>query len=96
MVFLIRGMFRIRGKVGIDYMSNIHDFIDVLNAIIDERFPNTIRYIVCGGDFIKDAVLELREEDKKLRYSPYELFNKSEDFEDTIEKLVEQWASMLD
>ena len=47
-------------------MSNIHDFINVLNAIIDERFPNTNRYIVGGGDFIKDAVMELREEDKKL------------------------------
>ena len=77
-------------------MSNIHDFINVLNAIIDERFPNTNRYIVGGGDFIKDTVMELREEDKKLRYSPYELFSKSEDYEDTIEKLVEQWESMLD
>lgn len=76
-------------------MSNIHDFINVLNAVIDERFPNTNRYIVDGGDFIKDAVMELREEDKKLKYSPYELFSKSEDCEDTIEKLVEQWETML-
>lgn len=77
-------------------MSNIHDFIDILNAVIDERFPNTNRYIVYGGDFIKDFILELREGDKKLRYSPYELFSKSEDYEDTIEKLAEQWKSMLD
>lgn len=76
-------------------MSNIHEFINVLHSIIDERFPNTNRYIVDGGDFIKDVVMELREEDKKLRYSPYELFSKSEDYEDTIEKLVEQWETML-
>lgn len=76
-------------------MSNIHEFINVLHTVIDERFPNTNRYIVDGGDFIKDVVMELREEDKKLRYSPYELFSKSEDYEDTIEKLVEQWETML-
>lgn len=76
-------------------MSNIHNFINALNEIIDERFPNTNRYIVCSSDFIKDAVMELREEDKKLRYSPYELFSKSEDYEDTIEKFVEQWKSIL-
>lgn len=39
--------------------------------------------------------MELREEDKILRYSPYELFSKSEDYEHTIEKLVEQWETML-
>lgn len=76
-------------------MTNIHDFINVLNTVIDERFPNTDRCIVEGGDFIKDFVLELREADKKLRYSPCELFNKSENYEDTIEKLVEQWENML-
>ena len=89
-------MFSIRDKVGVDFMSNIHDFINVLNAIIDERFPNTNRYIVGGGDFIKDTVMELREEDKKLRYSPYELFSKSEDYEDIIGNLVEQWKTILD
>lgn len=77
-------------------MTNIHDFIHVLNEIIYERFPNTKIYIVAGGDYIKDEFLELREDDKKLRYSPYELFNKSEDYEDTIEKLVEQWEKMLE
>ncbi len=76
-------------------MSNIHDFINILNAAIDERFPNTNRYIVYGGDFIKDFILELREEDKKLRYSPYELFHKSEDYEDTIEEFVKQWETIL-
>ncbi len=76
-------------------MSNVHDFINALNTAIDERFPNTNRYIVNGGDFIKDFVIELREDDKKLRYSPYELFNKSDDYEDTIKKLMEQWETML-
>ena len=52
-------------------------------------------YIVNGGDYIKDVIIELSEDDKKLRYSPYELFAKSEDYEDSIEKLVEQWEAML-
>ncbi len=76
-------------------MSNVHEFIDILNAVIDERFPGTGRYIVYGGDFIKDFVMELREDDKKLRYSPYELFHKSEDYEDTIERFAEQWEAIL-
>ncbi len=76
-------------------MSNVHEFINVLNTVIDDRFPNTNRYIVCGGDFIKDFIMELREEDKILRYSPYELFHRSEDYEDTIERFAEQWEAIL-
>ena len=76
-------------------MADIHDFIKALNDIVDESFPNTRRYIISGGDFIKDVVIELREENKKLRYSPYELFNKSKNYEDTIEQLVTQWEATL-
>ena len=76
-------------------MTSVYDFIKVLNELIDERFPNTIRYGVAGGDFIKDHVIELREKDKKLRYCPYELFKKSESYEDTIKKLMEQWEDIL-
>ena len=75
--------------------TNAHDFNDFLNSIIDERFPNTERYIVSGGDYFKDWVIELREADKALRYSPNELFEKSQNYEDTIEELVEQWKTML-
>lgn len=77
-------------------MSGIHDFIKVLNELVDEQFPNTTRYIISGGDFISDFVLELREQDKKLRYSPYELFIKSSDYEDTIEEFIRQWKAILD
>lgn len=76
-------------------MIDIHDFIKCLNDIVDDRFPHTTRYIIYGGDLIKDVVVELREENKKFRYSPYELFNKSNNYEDTIEQLVRQWESML-
>ena len=51
-------------------MTDIHDFIECLHDIVDEYFPNTTRYIIYGGDLIKDVVMELREENKKLRYSP--------------------------
>lgn len=76
-------------------MTNIHDFIQCLNDLVDERFPHTTRWIVHGGDFIKDVVVELREENKKLRYSPYDLFNKSYNYEETIEQLLTQWECML-
>ena len=76
-------------------MIDIHDFIKFLNDTVDELFPNTTRYITYGGDFIKDVVMELREGNKEFRYSPYELFNKSNNYEDTIEQLVKQWEAML-
>ena len=73
-------------------MTNVHDFRHVLQEIIEEKFPNTTAYIVNGVDLI----IELRQEDKKIRYSPYELFIKSEDYEDTIEEFLEQWKTMLE
>jgi hypothetical protein len=80
---------------GVDFMSNIHSFIDILNNIMDEKFPDTKRYIVKGGDFIEGVVMELRQGDQRLKYSPYELFAESEDYENTIEKFIDKWERML-
>ena len=76
-------------------MINIREFIDELNEVLDEQFPNTTRYIVKSGDHLKDVVIELREKERSLRYSPYEFFNKSNKYEDTIEQLVNQWKRIL-
>ena len=76
-------------------MSDIHNFIDTLNEIIDERFPDTNRYIVKGGDFIETVIMELRQGNKKLTYSPYEMFTKSKAYADTIEDFVKIWEGML-
>lgn len=75
-------------------MTDIQSFISFLNDTVNERFPSTKIYIAKGGDFIKDVVMELREEDKSLKYSPYELFHKSENYEDTIEQFLKQWESI--
>ena len=64
--------------------------------IIDERFPDTNRYIVKGGDLIETVVIELRQGEKKLRYSPYKMYTKSKAYEDTIEELVKRWEYMLE
>ncbi len=77
-------------------MTSVHDFITVLHNIIEEYFPNTERFIISGGDYIKDTVLELREGDKKLRYSPYELFHTSDDYEKTIDAFLDLWKSICD
>ncbi len=76
-------------------MTDIGDFIKVLNECIDEKFPGTERYMIAGGDFIKDVVLELRKDKKRLRYSPYELFYSSDDYEDTIVRFMETWETVL-
>ena len=72
-----------------------HEFNSVLNDIIEERFPNTERYIVASGDYFKDTIIEIRESGKKLRYSPYELYKKSQNYEDTIEEFIAHWRIML-
>ena len=76
-------------------MTDIHDFIKCLHDIVDEHFPNTTRYMIDGGDFMKDVIMELRQGDKRFRYSLYELFNMSNNYEYTIEQFVKKWESML-
>ncbi len=76
-------------------MTNIHNFIKLIDAFVDEAFPNTERIAVVGGEFIKDWIMELKEGDKRLWYSPYELFHKAEDYEETIGGLIAQWESVL-
>ena len=67
------------------------EFTEILNSIIDERFPGTQRYIINGGDYWKDIVMELRQGAGKLRYSPYQLFKQSDDYENTIQELILRW-----
>ena len=47
--------------------TDVHDFHSVLISMIDERFPNTEKYIIHGGDYYKDLVCVLRENGKALR-----------------------------
>lgn len=76
-------------------MASVHDFINMQNNRMDALFPNTIRRIVAGGDDISELVMELREENKTLRYSPYQLFMQSEEYEETIQGFIEQWQEEL-
>lgn len=76
-------------------MTDIHDFIECFNEIADEIFPNTTRRIVFGSDLIKNVVMELNEEDRGMRYSPYELYNRSNSYKDTKEEFVKQWKTVL-
>lgn len=77
-------------------MTNVYDFITVLHNMIDEYFPNTEKFIMSGGDYIKDVVMELREGNKTLRYSPYKLFHTSENYENTIESFLDLWKSICE
>lgn len=76
-------------------MASIHQFIETLNLRIDEEFPKTERYMIKGGDYIKDVILELRQDEKSLRYSPHELYENSKDYEETIEIMVRKWKAIL-
>lgn len=76
-------------------MTSVHDFINMQNSMMDSLFPNTIRHIVAGGDDISELIIELREGNKTLRYSPYQLFMQSEEYEETIQGFIEQWREEL-
>ena len=71
------------------------EFTEILNSIINERFPGTQRYIINGGDYWKDIVMELRRGAGKLRYSPYQLFKQSDDYENTIQEFILRWEKEI-
>ena len=71
--------------------TSIHDFIALLNEALDATFPDTERVIIKGGDYVKDIIIELRVNDCKYQYSPYDLYHQSENYEDTIEDLLSVW-----
>ena len=52
-------------------------------------------YVIICGDYYKDLVCELRENGKALRYSPYELYGKSKNYEETIDEFIKQWETVL-
>lgn len=76
--------------------NSVHAFREVLFELISERFPSTEIYEVKGSDYIKDQVLELRQDGKSLRYSPYEMYISSEDYENAILELLEKWDNLLE
>lgn len=73
-------------------MTNIHDFITVLHDLIKEKFPNTVIRMVIGSDYIENVLFELIECNKRFQYSPYELYNKSINYEETILNFIHQWS----
>ena len=75
--------------------TSIHDFIALLNEDLDSTFPSTERVVIKGGDYVKDFIIELRENDRKYQYSPYDLYHQSENYEDTIEDLLTVWKRIL-
>lgn len=72
--------------------NDIHDFIAMLHEEIDCRSPNTERFIIKGGDYVWDLVLELREGNHRMQYCPYELFLQADgSYEDIILVLCKKW-----
>ena len=48
-----------------------------------------------GGDYWKDIVMELRRGAGKLRYSPYQLFKQSDDYENIIQEFILRWEKEI-
>ncbi len=78
-------------------MNNISsiEFNTFLGEILKETFPNTELFIVAGGDYLKDVIMELRQDNAKYRYSPWKLYKQNSNYEDTVEELVETWRRII-
>lgn len=74
---------------------SIGEFEYVLIELITENFPDTVVRILHGGDYVKDFVCELSKDGKRLEFSPYELYIKSKDYEETIESFLAEWEEVL-
>lgn len=76
--------------------TNIQDFLELLNDEIDNKFPNTIKIIIQGGDYISDFIMELRENNYRMQYCPYEMFVNCEcKYEDSILALCNAWEKLI-
>ena len=74
----------------------IHEYLKLLNEEIDNRFPNTIKVIIRGGDYIKDVYMEFREDNSRMQYCPYEMFiNSDGNYEDSILELCSEWERLI-
>lgn len=73
----------------------VYEFNKKLTEAVKEKYPNTTASVVLNGDFIQDIVIELKENGITMRYSPYELYVCSEDYEQTINDFIGKWTKIL-
>lgn len=83
-----------------DKSNNIYfqDFNDFLRDTFKNKLPNSELVIINSSDFIKDTVMEIRQQNIKLQYKPYELYEQSKlnnNFEEIVYNLINQFRSLL-
>lgn len=78
-------------------MTNLADFPkfnkDIMDAI-NSVYTYTDIYQIQGTN-VYDLIFELREQDKKMQYSPYELFIHNETDEEAAANLFKSWDKVL-
>lgn len=77
---------------------NYEEFDTTLQSLICKIFPNTKIRKVDKSDLesINGQIYELKEEDKSIIFSPYEIFKASADYKYAIEGFIERWKNILD
>ena len=64
------------------------EFYHVLKELINEKYPHMERRVLSSGDYTFDEEMELRNGDKKIRYSAYAMYVMSVSPEDTIDSFM--------
>ena len=76
----------------ISFLEFHHFFLD----IVKEEFPDIELFVIKGGDYAQDFVMELRQNKTKIRYTPYELYQEGclhNNFEEIIERFIEHYKN---
>lgn len=81
-------------------LSNISfwEFYNFLLEVIKEEFPETELFIIKGGDYVQDVVMEFRQNDHRVRYTPYELYQEGylhNNFEEIVEHFIETYKNRM-
>ena len=72
---------------------SFHEFHHVFVEMIKENFPNTELFIIHGGDYVQDTIMEFREDEKRLSFKPYELYQEAcsnQNFEAVIDCFIKK------
>ena len=78
-----------------------HEFNNVMRELLKEQFPTTELLLWKGGDYVWDIVYELvsTETGAKLKYKPYDLYEKAEkvgNHEAVINGFFQSWREKIE
>lgn len=70
------------------------EFKEFLLIEIQKNFPHIELFIVSNGDHVSDLIMEARNDNKRIKFAPYELW-KTGDYEKNVFQLLNDINNIL-